>query len=239
MEDGDRPGFRTDNKSKAIGTRLVQQLVNMNCLKFHKKFFTSPMGNNLKQYASKIVSRIGTISTEYYNSAVNNADSNAREQICEVAAFAVKERIIQQLSNWTEERIESEQTFEIKVRYHGKAGGQKDDMAVCIISAPLFIRKHQNTSNIIHEIKQQAVQSMMPEEERLNNQKDVYNIPYKSYNHHIENNPLLQGYLSSSSQSSGVSNARQFHHLFTNSSGAIMNNNASNSLYGTYLRKQT
>lgn len=150
-EDRDRPGWRTDNDLKALGTRLLQSIIGTSTLRFHKNFFTCPAGENLKKYAS-VLSRKGFIDNNYYQTAISNAASEARETIRDLAKYDVRTEIINQLKQWSQEKIVSPVTNEVKTKYHGKFGGKPDDLALCLIAAPFLIRKRQNTVNTMQYI---------------------------------------------------------------------------------------
>jgi len=49
VEDKDKPGWRTDNTVKELGSQLVRQLVMKGYFIFHKNFFTRASGENLKE----------------------------------------------------------------------------------------------------------------------------------------------------------------------------------------------
>ena len=150
-EDRDRPGWRTDNELKALGTRLLQSIIGTGTLRFHKHFFTCPAGENLKKYASTL-SRRGVIDQSFYQAAISNPASEARETIRDMAKYDVRLELINQLKQWSQEKIVSPITNEVKTKFHGKFGGKPDDMALCIIAAPFLIRKRQNTINAMQHI---------------------------------------------------------------------------------------
>ena len=180
QEDRDRVGWRTDQETKAVGTRLLQSLVGSNSLRLHRSFFTSPSGENIKKYSSKFA-KAGTITPDYYQMSIQFPDSEARETIRNIAKFDVRQEIISQLGRWSQEKSISPITGEVKTKYHGKFNGKPDDMALCIISAPLLIKKRQATVNaknmLLQEIKkarEEMLKESDPEAYRRYTEKPTY-----------------------------------------------------------------
>lgn len=168
-EDNGKPGWRTDQDTKAVGTRLTQSLIGSNTLRLHRLFFTSPAGENIKKYSSKFA-KAGTITIDYYQMSIKFPESEARETIRNLARYDVRQELINQLGRWSQEKTISPITGEIKTKFHGKFHGKPDDLAMCIISAPLLIRKRQATINAknrllqeLREAREKLVQETDPE----------------------------------------------------------------------------
>jgi len=142
-EDGEKPGFKTDNRLKRIGTQSLKNLLLKGQVRFHKNFFTSPSGLNLEKYLTKLRTTLG-VADNFYEKAVSDQSSRAREVILPLAIVSVKEEILNQLSAW-KEQVVTAKDGSTKTFYTGKIGGKPDDMAMCMVAACVVIKKFSFT----------------------------------------------------------------------------------------------
>jgi len=139
QEDKDKPGFRTDNKLKEIGTNILKSVIDYGQLKFHEKFFTSPMGQNLDKYMQEYKTSFD-LPRDYLDDARNNPQSVAREKMLEIAKVQLKEELTRQLKNWKEEIVLDKRQI-AKRFYSGKYGGKPDDLCMCLVGGMVMIKK--------------------------------------------------------------------------------------------------
>jgi len=142
-EDGDRPGWRTDNQLKEIGTALLKNVLECGSLRFHSSFFTRPAGKNLEKYFQQYKNNIN-LTAAFYESAMNDQNSKARSKILDLAVHQLREEIVRQFCDWKEEII-YDVRGNAKKFYSGKYGQKPDDLCMCFVGGILMVKKWQNT----------------------------------------------------------------------------------------------
>lgn len=143
-DDKDKHGFRTDHDLKEIGSNVLREFLCYGYVRFHKDFFTCPVGKNLEKYLDRL--REGTLSESdtFFQSAITIPGGQERLKVLDIAKSYLKEEIIAQFRNW-KERTEVDKNGLTKKFYSGKYGGKTDDIMMCIIAASVYVKRWQNT----------------------------------------------------------------------------------------------